>query len=176
MWKRMVTPTALVSLLWLAVGGATIWYMNWVYHSHVRGLEENFSTIQAADSMQDVLWRLQATAIEVAERADSHTRIEVTELEQAFEENLAQAEAGSTTPEAQLLITAIHDQFDRYREYVHQRLDAPSGGPKGPPPVEMARFASRCGVTVRPPMVSIIEAKVFSMWATCLYSWSLQAK
>ena len=103
MWKKVVTPTALVSLLWLAVGAATIYYLNWVYHSHARDLAENFTAIQAADSMQDVLWRLQATAMEVAERADSHTRIEVTELEEAFEGHLAEAEASSATPEAQLL-------------------------------------------------------------------------
>ena len=111
MWKKVVTPTALVSLLWLAVGGATICYLNWVSHSHARDLAENFTAIQAADSMQDVLWRLQATAMEVAERADSHTRMEVTELEEAFEGHLAEAEANSATPEAQLLVQTIRDQF-----------------------------------------------------------------
>ena len=90
--------------IWLAVGAATIYYINWVYHSHARDLAENFIAIQAADSMQDVLWRLQATAMEVAERADSHTRIEVTELEEAFAGHLAEAEASSTTPEAQQLV------------------------------------------------------------------------
>jgi two-component system sensor histidine kinase HydH len=142
MWKKVVTPTALISLLWLAVGGATIYYLNWVTHSHTRDLAENFATIQAADSMQDVLWRLQATAMEVVERADSHTRIEVTELAEAFEAHLAEAEASSATPEAQLLVTAIRGQFGRYRQYLYRRLDSPPGGsPPGPPPVEMARFA-----------------------------------
>ena len=142
MWKKVVTPTALVSLLWLAVGGATICYLNWVSHSHARDLAENFTAVQAADSMQDVLWRLQATAVEVAERADSHTRMEVTELEQAFEGHLAEAEANSATPEAQFLVRTIRDQFGRYRQYVHRRLDSPSAdGSSGPPPVEMARFA-----------------------------------
>lgn len=141
MWKKLVTPTAIVSLLWLAVGGATIAYMNWIFHSHLIGLEENFAAIQAADSMQDVLWRLQATAVEIAERADSHTRMEVTELEQAFEEHLAQAEAGSTTPQGRLLITTIGQQFASYRAYVQRRLDAPAETSGGPPPVQMARVA-----------------------------------
>ncbi len=142
MWKKLVTPTALVSVLWLAVGGATIYYLNWVSHSHARDLAENFTTIQAADSMQDVLWRLQATTMEVAERADSHTRIEVTELEEAFQRYLAEAEASSATPETQLLVTVIREQFERYRQYIHRRLDPPSAeGALGPPPVEMAREA-----------------------------------
>jgi two-component system, NtrC family, sensor histidine kinase HydH len=142
MWKTVVTPTALVSLLWLAVGSATLYYMNWVYQSHARELAENFTTIQAADSMQDVLWRLQATAMEVVERADSHTRIEVTELEEAFAAHLAEAEAGCATPEARSLIKTIRDQFARYRQYIHRRLDLPSTvGSPGPPSVEMAQFA-----------------------------------
>ena len=103
MVRKVVTPTALVSVLWLTVGAATLYYLNWVYDSHARDLAENFTTIQAADSMQDVLWRLQATAVEVAERADSHTRLEVTDLEEAFERHLAEVEATSTTPETQQL-------------------------------------------------------------------------
>ena len=142
MLNKVVAPTAIVSLLWLTVGGATIYYMNWVYHSHARDLAENFTTIRAADSMQDVLWRLQATAMEVAERADSHTRLEVTELEEAFENYLAEVEANSATDETRQLTETIRDQFTTYRQYIDRRLASPS--PKesgGPPPVEMARFA-----------------------------------
>ena len=115
MWKKVVAPTALVSLLWLAVGGATIYYINWIYHSHARDLSDKFATIQAADAMQDVLWRLQATVMEVAEKADSHTRIEVTDLENAFLGHLAEAETGSITPEEQLYTKAIRDQFLKYQ-------------------------------------------------------------
>jgi two-component system, NtrC family, sensor histidine kinase HydH len=124
------------------VGGATIYYINWVYRVHASDLAENFTAIQAADSMQDVLWRLQATAMEVAERADTHTRIEVTELEEAFEGHLAEVEASSATLETQLLANAIRDQFTRYRRYIDRRLASPStAGSAGPPPVEMARHA-----------------------------------
>ena len=115
MWKKVVAPTALVSLLWLAVGGATIYYINWIYHSHARDLSEKFTSIQAADAMQDVLWRLQATVMEVVERADSHTRIEVTDLENAFERHLAEAEAGAITSEEKKFIKDIRDQFSKYR-------------------------------------------------------------
>jgi two-component system, NtrC family, sensor histidine kinase HydH len=142
MWKRVVAPTALVSLLWLAVGGATIYYINWIYHSHASDLSGKFATIQAADAMQDVLWRLQATVMEVAEKADSHTRIEVTDLENAFLEQLAEAEAGSTTPNEQLYTDAIRDQFLKYKNYIHRRLDSePVLGQNDPTPVDMAHIA-----------------------------------
>ncbi len=139
MWKKVVAPTALVSLLWLAVGGATIYYINWIYHSHARDLADNFSSIQAADEMQDVLWILHATVMEVVERADSHTRIEVTELENAFEGHLAEAEAGSRTLEEQIFIKDIRDQFSKYRKYVHRRLDSePAKEQNAPATVDMA--------------------------------------
>ena len=142
LWRRLVTPTAAVSLLWLAVGGATIYYLGWVYRSHSRDLAENFTAIQAADTMQDVLWQLQATAIEVAEHADSHTRNEIAELEQAFEGHLADAAAGSVTPEARALVEAIRKQFSEYRQRIHARLDFKAlQGPDGVPPRELSRLA-----------------------------------
>jgi signal transduction histidine kinase len=142
MLNKVVAPTAVVSLLWLTVGGATIYYMNWVYHSHARDLAENFTTIQAADSMQDVLWRLQATAMEVAERADSHTRLEVTELEEAFEGHLAELEASSAAAETRQLTETIRDQFTGYRQHIDRRLASSSPAePGGPPFAEMTRLA-----------------------------------
>lgn len=142
MWRKMVTPTALVCTLWLAVGGTTISYINWVYHSHSRDLAENFTTIQAVDAMQDALWRLHATVMEVTERADSHTRMEVTELEREFEQNLAGAAVRSLTPDGQRLVSAIRAQFETYRANVRRRLDYASvRGREETPPVEMARAA-----------------------------------
>ena len=140
--RKVATPTAAVSLLWLAVGGATIYYLNWVYRSHARDLAENFTAIQAADAMQDVLWRLQATAMELMERADTHTRIEVTELEDEFQAHLNIAEASSDTEEMQRLVQDIREQFGRYRQHLHRRLDSPSAqGYSGSLSMEMARVA-----------------------------------
>ena len=142
LWQKLVTPTAAVSLLWLAVGGATVYYLNWVYYSDSGDFCENFTTIQATDSMQDVLWQLQATAIEVSERADNHTKIEITELEKALECHLAEATAGSATPEAIALVEVIRKQFSEYRQRIHARLDSKSAqGPDGVPLVELSRSA-----------------------------------
>jgi len=126
LWKKLITPTVAVSLFWLAVGSATIYYLDWVYSSHSQELAENFSTVQAADSMQDVLWRLQATVVEVVERADNHTRLEVAELEDAFVRHHAAAQAATTNPAAQDLVQAIGQQFATYRQQIHRRLDAES--------------------------------------------------
>lgn len=142
LWRKLVTPTAAVSLIWLVVGGATIYYLDWAYHSHSRDLAENFATIQAADAMQDTLWRLQATVIEVAERADSHTRLEVGELERAFEAHLTDAATDSVTPEARAVINVIREQFSRYRQRIQVRLDSESVKDRGEvPSAELSRRA-----------------------------------
>lgn len=142
LWRKLVTPTAAVSLIWLVVGGATIYYLDWVYHSHSRDLAENFTTIQAADAMQDALWRLQATVIEVAERADSHTRLEVGELERAFEAHLADAATDNVTPEARAVIDVIREKFSQYRQHIQVRLDSESAKDTGKvPSAELSRLA-----------------------------------
>lgn len=142
MGRRVVAATVLVSTLWIAIGVATISYFHFQYESHARGLAERLTTIQAVEAMQDVLWRLQATVLEVVERADSHTQIEVTELEDWFERHLAEAESRSLTPEMQPLATTIRAQFSTYQACIHRRLDAEQGpGSKYPAPVETARAA-----------------------------------
>ena len=142
MGRRVVAATALVSALWIAIGVATIYYFHVQYESHARALTERLTTIQAIEVMRDVLWRLQATVLEVVERADSHTQIEVTELEELFERQLAEAESRSLTPEMQALATTIREQFSTYRVCIHRRLDAEHGpDSKYPAPVETARSA-----------------------------------
>jgi two-component system, NtrC family, sensor histidine kinase HydH len=124
MWKKSITPTVLVSLLWLSVGGATAYYMSWVYRSHARDMAENFSTIRAADAMQEVLWKLQSTLIDVAGDADRHTQIEIADFENAFNDYLARADANtSATPEAKDLVASIGEQFRGYQRDLHRCLD-----------------------------------------------------
>lgn len=142
MRKRLTALTCLLSLAWIAVGCATICYVSWLYKSHARDLAEKLSTIQAADAMQDVLWRLQATAMEVVERADTHTRFEVAELESAFERHVAEAEATSFTHEERRAVNKIREQFSLYTARIYHRLNPESlETPTRPFPVEMARLA-----------------------------------
>ena len=68
MGRRVVAATALVSALWIAIGAATIYYFHLQYEFHARALTERLTTIQSIEVMQDVLWRLQATVLEVVER------------------------------------------------------------------------------------------------------------
>ena len=132
----------MVSFLWLAVGVATIYYFHRLYESHARGLAERLTTIQAIDTLQNVLWRLQATVLEVVERADSHTRTKVAELEDSFEQHLAEAASGASTSETRALTESIREQFSTYRDCFHRRLDAENvQGSRSPAPMDTARAA-----------------------------------
>ena len=142
MWRKVVGATALVCLLWLVVGGATIYYIHGQYEAHIRDLAGTLTTIRATDAMQDVLWRLQATVMEVAEQADSHTRFEVTELEGAFQRHLREVESDSTAPESRDWVREIREQFSLYRDHIQQRLEARTqSGSQPPAQFELARLA-----------------------------------
>ena len=138
-----MAPTVLLTLLWVLVGGATIYYVNWLYHGHTRELAENLTTIQASEAMQDVLWRLQATVLEVAEPADGHTQREVAEWETAFDTHLAEADRTTVTSEERTLVTTIRTQFSDYRKCIHRRLDREATTPESERPTtrETARLA-----------------------------------
>ena len=101
MWKRVVAPAIVVSILWIAGSSISTYYIHRVYESHSRVLAENVATIRAAWAMQDTLWRLHAIVMESADKERRETRIEATELESAFERHLAEAEKTSFTPEEQ---------------------------------------------------------------------------
>jgi two-component system, NtrC family, sensor histidine kinase HydH len=129
MWKKIVAPVLLVVLLWITVSVATTFYINWLYESHERVLDENLSSIQVVGAMQASLWRLQTAVMKVAERPPSKTQPEVAELEDRFEQYLAEAESTAFTTEEHDLIKTIRQEFAAYREHIQNLLQhAPISG------------------------------------------------
>jgi two-component system, NtrC family, sensor histidine kinase HydH len=118
MWKRVVAPAIVVSILWIAGSSISTYYIHRVYESHSRVLAENVATIRAAWAMQDILWRLHAIVMESADKDRRETHLEVSELEAAFERNLVEAETTSFTPEEQALAKAVRDHFAVYRDQI----------------------------------------------------------
>jgi signal transduction histidine kinase len=125
MWKRVVTPAIVVSILWIAGSSISTYYIHRVYESHSRVLAENVSTIRAAWAMQDALWRLHAVVMESGDKERRETRIEATELETAFEQHLTEAEKTSFTPDEQNAIRAVREHFAVYRDHIEARLKPP---------------------------------------------------
>ena len=125
MWQRIVAPAIVVSILWIAGSSISTYYIHRVYESHSQVLAENVATIRAAWAMQDALWRLHAVVMESSDKDRRETRIEVSELESAFERQLAEAERTSFTPEEQVLVRAVREHFAVYRGQIETRLQPP---------------------------------------------------
>ncbi len=125
MWKRVVAPAIVVSILWIAGSSISTYYIHRVYESHSRALTENVATIRAAWAMQDVLWRLQAVVMESPSKEQRETRIEATELESAFDRHLTEAEKTSFTPDEQAFVKAVREHFVVYCDQIKARLQPP---------------------------------------------------
>jgi len=125
MWKRVVAPALVVSIVWIAGSSISTYYLHRVYESHSRALEENVATIRAAWAMQDALWRLHAVVVEAADKDRRETRIEAAELEFAFERQMVEAEKTSLTPEERVLNQAIREHYAVYRDQIEARLQPP---------------------------------------------------
>lgn len=118
MWTKVVAPTVLVSILWVAASGGTTFYINWLFESHSRVLKENVATIQAAAGIQDVVWRLQALAMQAAESQEVGLHVQMAELEAAFQQHLSKAEQTAMTPEEKVLVGEIGQHFNRYLQQI----------------------------------------------------------
>lgn len=122
MWKRVIAPAILVSVLWVAGSSISTYYFHRVYESHSRVLSENVATIRAAWAIQEALWRLHATAIEAPDKEERESHLEADELEASLLRRLAEAEKSAVTPEEQALVKAIRGHFSVYRDQIHARL------------------------------------------------------
>jgi two-component system, NtrC family, sensor histidine kinase HydH len=126
MWKRVVAPAIVVSILWIAGSSISTYYIHRVYESHSRVLAENVATIRAAWAMQDTLWRLHAIVMESADKDRRETHIEATELETAFQRHLTEAEKTSFTPEERASVQAVREHFTVYWDQIKTRLQPPA--------------------------------------------------
>jgi two-component system, NtrC family, sensor histidine kinase HydH len=118
MWKKIIGPTILVSLLWIISSGITTYCVHRVFEYHTRALGEDVTTIRAAWAMQDALWRLQAIVMEAPGKADHETRIEAGELEALFQRYLDEAEKTSLTAEEISLVKQVREHYTIYRDHI----------------------------------------------------------
>lgn len=58
MWKTVLAPIALVIAVWVITSGATTYYLLWLDNSYEGALVKNVRSIQAAESLQNDLWRV----------------------------------------------------------------------------------------------------------------------
>ncbi|MBN2581203.1 MAG: hypothetical protein JXB10_19635 [Pirellulales bacterium] len=114
MWKKVVAPVFLVVLLWVVIGGLTTFYINWLYESYAKSLQENVGSIQAAGAMQHTLWRLQSAVLEAVKNPTPENWSVVEKLETLFQKNLSDAGKVAFTEEEKNIILSIRLGFQKY--------------------------------------------------------------
>ncbi|HJT31259.1 MAG TPA: ATP-binding protein [Pirellulales bacterium] len=128
MWKKVVAPTALVSLLWIVVTWSTSHYLAQLDDLQTQVVQENRITIRSAGAMQENLWRLQAVLLEAAEHGersglvDERFTAEATDLEHAFELALGTVEDDGASIEEKALARTIEERFQIYRSHIDEWL------------------------------------------------------
>lgn len=136
MWKKVVAPTALVSLLWIVFSSATTFYINSLLESHRRLLSENVAAIRAAGVMRSLVWRMQAVTLHAEESSQAEAREEVLELDSRFGALLASTDEIPLAPSERLLAADIRDKYAIFRKHINRRLEPFSPG-SGHQPVDV---------------------------------------
>lgn len=114
MWRKVLTPTLLVSLLWISIGGVTTFFIHWSTELQTRMLSENVATIRAVAQLQDVLLQLQAlTASSPGPPAPATTR-RLAALLDEFERDMAAAEKSAKTASEHRLLEQLRRQASVY--------------------------------------------------------------
>ena len=127
MWKKVVAPTALVSLFWVLVSCGTWYVLNGLDASQTGLVNQNRNVIQAASAMQENLWRLQAALLEASGRLkDSGLRekfkAEAKRVENSFDAALARARENISTADERALVNAIAEKYGEYRGFSDSQL------------------------------------------------------
>ncbi len=58
LWKTVLPPIVLVVAIWGLTSGATTYYLLWLDNSYDTAFAKNVQAIQAADSLQQIVWRV----------------------------------------------------------------------------------------------------------------------
>lgn len=124
MWKSIIAPSIVVSVIWLIVGGATSYYLSWQSQELDRVLDENVSSIGAAYEMQTIVWRMHAAVLQTDSQRSRIPDEVVRTLESQFDQSLCTAEASAKTISEQTLVKLIRERFTAYSTQLRQELDA----------------------------------------------------
>lgn len=123
MWKQVITPTLVVSALWIAVSAITTHFIHHTFDSHSRTRAHDFATIEAAWSMRRDLWKIQSLVAQPGSMDSPAKRDALRAVLRGFDQSLAAASQTSVTVSEQNLIRKIRRQFDHYMQTLQPALD-----------------------------------------------------
>jgi signal transduction histidine kinase len=121
MWRQVFLPVVLVGVAWIAVSGATTFYLQWLESSYQQTLAENVKPIQAAIALQRAIWELHAdTASRRITRVDWPSR--VAQFEEEIGKFFAVIRQGATLPEEQAALAQAEQGLAQYRRKLEAAL------------------------------------------------------
>jgi signal transduction histidine kinase len=122
MWNKIIGPTVLVVMFWLAFAGLVAIVMWWIGQFHARVVAETGITIQAANSMTDNLWKRLSYILAAKPANLPKIEEEVASFEKQFEQQLVLAEQTSYTATEQEISRVIRRQHADLQGELHKRL------------------------------------------------------
>ena len=118
MWKKVIAPTVLVSLLWIAVSTTTTYFLHRLDGTYTQVLYDDREIARAAITMQGLLWRTQAAVTAAGERGQRVQNEELERLDAAFRDALAEATRATASKSEPDLTTEIGVRFSSYMNYL----------------------------------------------------------
>jgi two-component system, NtrC family, sensor histidine kinase HydH len=143
MWKKVIAPTILVSVLWIAVSGATMIYLSRVDEALTHELEAERKLILGSEKMLEYLWRMQAAVVEAEEHNNRGVKTEVARLESAFQKALDRATREAETPEKKQCVNAIARDFADYQKAMERRFQSKGPEPSGEKTLHQAQMTAK---------------------------------
>ncbi|HLX63748.1 MAG TPA: ATP-binding protein [Planctomycetota bacterium] len=121
MWKRVIAPTIIVCLIWIAVSFISTYYFEQIVDSQARTLTD-LTTIDAAWWMRRDAWAIRTLLSESVNSPSTDFRSELESLEQSFERALSDAERTLSTAPEQAAAKKIRGAFADYKTAMQEIL------------------------------------------------------
>ncbi|MBS0201394.1 MAG: hypothetical protein JSS49_00735 [Planctomycetes bacterium] len=138
MWKKVIGPTAVVSLLWFFVNNSTALLIDDLDQVQTEVLNENRTITRLAGRMEAMLWRLQSLIMDAERRGDRIPPMILQEHIAEFESITTEVKA-SPTQKVRAVADKIDREFDNYITAVRGVLD--SGSDTSPREVSLTDLA-----------------------------------
>jgi two-component system, NtrC family, sensor histidine kinase HydH len=131
MFKSIVAPVVLVSLLWITFSVISTFSLNSLVESNTHSLTEDVTTIESAWALRRDTWRLQTAILNATQAASPQTRSDIAALEKEFRESLAQARSTSLTGPEIAVVNRIESRFVDYSAHIHKMFADDTMGTDG---------------------------------------------
>ena len=124
MWKYVLPPVLVVTMIWGAMSGATTIYVQWIEQSHQKILDENVASLSSAAELQRVTRRLQRFWA-LAPETDSTKALLKTTVQELKTSEAALRRSSLTEPEQRRMLD-IEERIRVIDQHITSRVERDS--------------------------------------------------